>query len=207
MALRSLLLSEKAHSRYVVVQGWSAIWGLLNTLQTVSIGVGLGSCANRLHFQSGIQQNERKAAMGSRHSLSRGPKVLWRGFVMLRNLRQNDECVFTISIKCTRRGIGALGSDGGAAATPRRRRERHDAGHHLAHRAAHDLVTKHEATPRMTWRAVARSAIMEMRCMMRAFTRDRPPSSLLNPSLRWCCAAICVCVRDTLFGTKSRTSQ
>jgi hypothetical protein len=32
----------------------------------------------------------------------------------------------------------------------------------------------------MTWRAVARSATMEMRCMMPAFDRDRPPSSLLN---------------------------
>jgi hypothetical protein len=32
---------------------------------------------------------------------------------------------------------------------------------------------------------------MEMRCMMPAFARDRPPSSLLNPSLRrWCCAAM-----------------
>jgi hypothetical protein len=26
--------------------------------------------------------------------------------------------------------------------------------------------------------------------MMPAFARDRPPSSLLNPSLRWCCAAM-----------------
>ena len=37
-------------------------------------------------------------------------------------------------------------------------------------------------TPRMTWRAVARSATMEMRGMMPAFARDRPPSSLLNPT-------------------------
>jgi hypothetical protein len=52
------------------------------------------------------------------------------------------------------------------------------------------LAAPTRATPRMTWRAVARSATLEMRCMMPAFARDRPPSSLLNPSLRWCCAAM-----------------
>jgi len=42
------------------------------------------------------------------------------------------------------------------------------------------LAAPTRATPRMTWRAVARSATMEMRCMMPAFARDRPPSSFLN---------------------------
>ena len=64
----------------------------------------------------------------------------------------------------------------------------------LLHRRAARVVLvdargPHEDDARSTWRAVARIATIVRRRMTPTFARERPPSSLLKPSLRWCCRA------------------